>query len=264
MSDAAPVRLFATDIDGTVLSDDAGAHDFRAAWEALDPERRPLLVYNSHRTVADIQWLILERRLPAAEFIIGGLGTEIMDPLDAHVADEFRGTLDASWDAAAVAQIVGTLPDVRLQRSEYLTAHRLSWHWVRANRADVARLEARLHTAGLDVRLSYTGDVFLDIVPSRAGKGNALAWLCSRIGVPLENVVVAGASASNISMFGLPGVRGILPVNSSSELFAATSRAKPIITLRNGPLGVLAGLRQLGVIDSEQTATLSPEAGRFR
>ena len=96
-----PIRLFATDVDDTVLGDAASADQFRQVWESLEVERRPLLVYNSSRTVRDVEWLILERKIPAAEFIIGGIGTELQDPVDPHVAEEFRTSVAAGWDRAA-------------------------------------------------------------------------------------------------------------------------------------------------------------------
>ena len=78
MNDSArpTVRLFATDIDDTILGDAVAAERFRLTWQSLDAERRPLLGYNTGRNVGDPQWLVLERRLPPPDFLIGGIGTE--------------------------------------------------------------------------------------------------------------------------------------------------------------------------------------------
>jgi sucrose-6-phosphatase len=250
-SPAADVRLLASDLEDTLVGQRASEERFRACWESLGAESRPLLVYNTGLNIAHARWLILERRLPAPEFIIGGLGTELEDPVDPQTALEFRAQLTAGWDIAAVERIIEAIPGVQRQSDEFLNPSKSSWHWHRASAAEIARLGGQLAQAGLDVQVSYTGGVFLDVVPRRGGKGHALAWLCQRIGLPLEHVLVAGASANNSSMFALPGVRGIVVSNASRELFAATGALKPFLALAAMADGVLAGLKHFGVIQPQ-------------
>ena len=192
--------------------------------------------------MSDTQWLVLERRIPAPEFIIGGVGTEMHDPLDARLAADFHAAIAPGWDRAKVEHVVERLPGVHRQPAEFLNPCKASWHWPHASIVDVAHLKAHLAMAGLDVTVSYTNDVYLDVVPRFAGKGNALAWLCRRIGVALDQVLVAGAGANNASMFALPGVRGLLVGNASPEL-AAT--AGPFHILGSRELGADAALRTL-------------------
>ena len=242
------VRLFATDLEDTLLGEVAAARHFREVWESLDPEQRPLLVYNSGRSVRDIQWLVLERRIPKAEFIIGGIGTEVHDPIDPNCSAEFHASISKSWEPARVEAIVHELPGVRLQPEEFLNPCKRSWYWPRASSGELARLEARFREAGLRVTMVYSDSVFLDVIPGDAGKGNALAWVCRRIGVQLADVLVAGAGANNCSMFALPGVRGVVVGNASSELFASSSPFSPMITRESNANGVLAALSHFGVV----------------
>lgn len=242
------VRLFATDLEDTLLGEVAAAGHFREVWEAIDPEQRPLLVYNSGRSVQDIQWLVLERRIPKAEFIIGGIGTEVHDPIDANCSAEFHASIAHAWDPARVESIVQEVPGVRLQPEEFLNPCKRSWYWPRASGGELARLEARLREAGLIVTVLYSENVFMDVIPRGAGKGNALAWVCRRTGVQLTNVLVAGAGANNCGMFALPGVRGVIVGNASSELFASSAPFTPMITRETNASGVLAALSHFGVV----------------
>lgn len=250
MSTQNPVRLFASDLDGTLLGDDAALKRFQAAWDSLDDAQRPLLVYNTARSVADTRWLVLEGRLPSPEFIIGGLGTEVHDPIDQHVMDEFSATLASGWDRATVEAVVGLVPGIRPQPAEFQGTYKSSWHWHLASAAQVAQLGVRLEQSGLDVTVCYSADVHLDVIPRRAGKGHALAWLCQRIGVRVDEVVVAGTSGNNRSMYALPGVRGIVPGNASRELLTSSTACKPFLTGAAYADGVIAGLAHHGVFSS--------------
>lgn len=244
-----PVRLFASDIDDTILGDAAAAEQFRLTWESLDADQRPLLVYNTARSIGDTRWLLLDRRIPEPEFIIGGLGTEMHDPVDAHAAEEFRASIAAGWNRSEVERVVEAIPGVRRRAQDFPNPCRSSWHWPCATHGDIARAELLLRKVGLDVAVNYTGGMCLDIIPRGAGKGNALAWLCRRIAVPLDAVLVAGASGDNSSMFALAGVRGILVPNASRELFVGTGPFKPLITRKKMAEGVLAGLEHFGIFE---------------
>lgn len=246
------VRAFAVDPDNT-LETPADAARFKTLWESLDPKRRPLLVYNGGRAVEDTKWRVLEGVIPAAELIIGSLGTEVFDPVDPSAGPAFASHIATGWDRAAVARTVGGVPGARLQPPEFQTEFKVSWHWHRATPAEKVRLEMRLKDAGLEVGVLYTSGVFLDVIPLRAGKGRALAWLCERINVPLSCVLVAGAAANNVEMFNLPGVQGFLPGDAASELCAGSVAKRPFMTTGRGAEGIIAGLHHFGVLCLESS-----------
>lgn len=248
---ARPIRLFAPDIDDAMLGDPAAARRFLETWEALPAELRPLLVYNSDRSVGEMLWLVMERRLPPAEFIIGGIGTEIYDPVDGHAAEEFRAGITVRWDPDAVGRLVDAIPGVRRQPAEFTHPRKLGWYWPAATARDLARLEIQLEQAGFEVTVGYSGQIHLDLIPRRAGKGNALAWLCRRIDVPLDQVLVAGAGGNNGSVFALPGVRGLLLGHAGRDLFAAASQFHPWVARAAGAHGLLEGLGHFGVLQPE-------------
>ena len=45
------IRLFATDLDGTLLGNPESTQRFKETWEGVARATRPLLVYNSGRSV---------------------------------------------------------------------------------------------------------------------------------------------------------------------------------------------------------------------
>lgn len=249
MPDArAPIRLFSVDLDGTLLGNPESAQRFKETWESLARDTRPLLVYNSGRSLKDTRALIAARKLADCDYIIGGVGTEFFDAKNPGDVPEFVAQFGEGWNLPLVEQIVSATPGVERQPPEFLHPYKSSWYLNRANRAQIDALTQRLADAGLHVTVVYSSLRHLDVLPSRANKGNALAWLCRRINVPLEHVLVAGDTGNDASMFLLPGVQGIVVENAQPELFEAVVKLPAFVATKVMADGVLEGLKHFGII----------------
>lgn len=251
------IRLLSTDLDGTLLGSPEGTRRFGQAWHTLKAGRRPLLVYNTSRTIHDTLGLVEARDLPEPDFVIGSVGTELHDSLY-NRAEDFRLQFTEGWDVERVRQVVSSIAGVREQPGDFAHAYKSSWFWLRARREEIERLRELLRAAGLQVHVDYSCRYFLDIVPLRAGKGRALAWLCQRLHIPLANVLVAGDSGNDASMFALAGVKGIAVANALPELLGEVTGLKVFISQAAMADGVLDGLRHFGVLGA---AAASEAAG---
>jgi sucrose-6F-phosphate phosphohydrolase len=242
------IRLFATDLDGTVIGNPESTQRFRHAWETLDAATRPLLVYATGRSVSDTQALVAAQRLPRADFIIGGVGTELIDAGGKHDFADYIAQFGEGWDLGKIESIVGSVPGIERQPPEFLHPYKSSWYWHRVDRAQLETLERRLKEAGLRVNLVYSSLRYLDVLPLRANKGNALAWLCARLDLPLEAALVAGDTGNDSSMFLVPGVKGIVVENAQPELFEAVVKLPVFVSRQIMADGVLEGLKHFGII----------------
>lgn len=245
----ANIRLFSTDLDGTLLGHPEATVRFGEQWAALDPHRRPLLVYNTGRSIADTQALVANRGLPEPEFIIGSVGTELHDSLY-NRGGEFRAQFGEAWDTALIEDIVHAIPGVRQQPADSRHAFKSSWLWPRARRDELEELEQQLRRAGLAAAVNYSCRYFLDIVPARAGKGPALAWLCRRLSISFRDVLVAGDSGNDNSMFLLPDINGIVVENALPELSAIADERRCFIARQPMADGVIEGLVHFGILSS--------------
>lgn len=252
------VRLFSTDLDGTLLGNPDAAIRFTEQWCALEPARRPLLVYNTGRTVADTRALVSARQLPQPDAIIGSVGTEVHHDTP-DCTDAFCSRFRLGWNADVVDEIVGAIPGIRRQPVDRLP-FKSSWFWVRARRDELEQLERRLHEAGVRATLIYSCRYFLDVVPQHGGKGRALTWLCERLGIPLAHVVVAGDTGNDTSMFLLPDVRGIVVENALPELLAAALNPRTFVARLAMADGVLEGLTHFGVLPRDTNGSDSRAA----
>src|SRR6187551_1888772 len=109
------IRLFSTDLDGTLIGNPESAQRFKHAWELLNGDERPLLVLNSGRSVQDIRSLIAARKLPEPDFILGGVGTELHDPKNRSELSGFGAQFGEGWDLGKVEEIVGSMSGIERQ-----------------------------------------------------------------------------------------------------------------------------------------------------
>jgi len=248
MTDSAAIRLFSTDIDGTILGDPESANRFKSIWEQIPKHQRPLLCYNSGRMVDDVSGLVQEGQLPDPEYIIGGVGTQVFDFTAAELFKDFNQVLSEGWDLEKVEGIAGGFPGIERQPAELLHAFKSSWYLYDAPPGAIAQLQQQLQGAGLDVEVIYSSQRDLDVLPKKANKGNALGWLCESLSISPEEVLVAGDSGNDTAMFQVDGVRGIAPKNAHPDLRSALTDRRVYLASKEIADGVLEGLVHYEVI----------------
>lgn len=224
MATEMPFRLFSADLDGTLAGDRDASRRFSRYWQSLDPSHRPLLVYNSGRLIDDILAFTEEEELPRADALIGGVGTMLLSNSLADIGEDYdRALAETGYDARRIEALVTNERGIVRQPERYQHRFKSSWYLHDASTQELDNLFAKLNNEGLSVRIVYSSNRDLDILPANADKGAALAWLCERIDVTPDEVIVAGDSGNDRSMFLMEGVRGIIPANALAEL---TSLAK--------------------------------------
>lgn len=64
----------------------------------------------------------------------------------------------------------------------------------------------------------FSSDAYLEVFSKKAGKGNALKWLCEQKNIPISDSLAAGDSMNDLSMLEVAGT-AIVMKNAESELF---------------------------------------------
>lgn len=244
----AAVRLFVSDLDGTVLplAGGDGAHRFTIWWNSLSSSSRPLLCYSSGRLCADVRATVPEVGLPPPDYIIGGVGTSLIDA-DGRQLPGFQERFRAGWERSLVQEVMAGVPGIELQPARFQSPFKSSWFLYGADAARIADIEAALAAVELRVRVVYSSDRDLDVLPADAGKGRAVEWLCKQVHVATRNVVVAGDTENDLAMFQVPGVRGIAVANARAGLLGGLSACQAHHATAPEVDGVIEGLELYGV-----------------
>lgn len=234
------MRLFSTDIDGTIYDGPASARRFASFW-ASQPAA-PLLAYNTGRGSDDALDLIASVGLPVPDYLITGVGTVIHGANGEGELVGWSNCLGDDWDRGLVEKMVSTSSRARLQPPECQGPHKSSWFWEDADLSLVGEVLERLAAEGVRAQAVYSSNRDLDFLPVRANKGNAVAWLAREVGLAPAEVVVAGDSGNDASMYEIEGVRGIVVANAEPALVETTRRLGHYHASKTCAEGVIEGL----------------------
>jgi len=149
------------------------------------------------------------------------------------------------------------VPGIRPQPERYQSPFKSSWFLDDASDDRLAEIRHRLAQVELDVTVIYSSHRDLDVLPAKADKGNAIRWLIARLELEPSQVVVAGDTGNDSSMFRIEGVRGIVVGNARDELLEAVTGCHVHHAASPEADGVIDGLRHYGVLPAEP-----PPSGR--
>jgi hydroxymethylpyrimidine pyrophosphatase-like HAD family hydrolase len=195
--------VLATDLDGTFL----GGNDAQRAdlYEWIEARRDTVtLIFVTGRDLPHVRYLCSEEGVPWPDYVIGDVGTtvvagrafEAVEPIEAWIAERWGDS------GPAVRRLLDEAPGLDLQPTPF--RYRVSYYWD-PDAWDPAVRE-RIEGLGLDCLTS--AGTYLDVLPRGISKGPTLLRLLEHLQIPGEEVLVAGDTLNDLSLFrtGLPGV----------------------------------------------------------
>lgn len=238
-------RLLATDLDGTFIGDDQAMFEL---WALLERHEIPV-VFSTGRHLRSIEDFYAEKQADRrADVCVCMVGTDIhFRSNGAYVLDNaWHEQIRFNWDKQAIERILQSIPEATLQDQQWQSPFKSSYYLEQNAPARLAEIHERLARAGLDAKVVYSADRFLDLLPIRSGKGEAIRYVAERQGVPPENVITCGDTGNDLDMMRRDlGFRSIAVGNAAAEL---KSLREGHVYHADGSFasGILEGLRTYG------------------
>jgi glucosylglycerol-phosphate synthase len=235
-SGSVTIRLLATDLDGTFLG--GRQADRLALYRIFRRPDSPRLVFVTGRGVESVLPLLADPLIPDPEFIIADVGATVV------VGDGLRPVTPLQWDIdhewVGVDAVLAALGDVPgIVRQPVPQERRVSFYV--ETEAAVHRVRERM--ADLPVEVLWSAATYLDVLPRGASKGRTLARLVDQLGLPPSEVLVAGDTLNDLSLYH-HGFRGVVVGGAEAGLVDATRGMRGVHLARAaGAGGVIEGLR---------------------
>ncbi|BBK43861.1 hypothetical protein STVA_38810 [Allostella vacuolata] len=237
----APGLVLATDLDGTFLGGSAAAR--RQLYDALSARDDVVLVFVTGRDLDFIRDLVDTPGMPRPDWIVGDVGTTVVDGRDFRPLAAIDGEIARRWGDAGqrVRALLADEPGLQLQPTRF--RHRVSYYY------DPARLRpetvAKVEAAGFDCLLS--AETFLDVLPRGIAKGPTLLRLITAQGLPADRVLVAGDTLNDLSLF-QTRLKGVAVGNSEPKLLEAVAGFDWVHrSAEPGAAGIADALRRFGL-----------------
>ncbi|MCI0361486.1 MAG: HAD family hydrolase, partial [Planctomycetaceae bacterium] len=212
-------QLVVSDLDGTLLGDDAALAQFARWYERA--RSRVALVYASGRFDASVRASVAATDLPEPDAIIGGVGTEIRCFRTGRELVDWPAVLPTlappHWDAAAVRRSLAEFPRLTLQPDEFQAGRKVSYFLMDATADELTAIDALLRHFHLACEIVYSSREHLDVLPRGINKGTAARQLADAWRIGADSVIVCGDTANDLALF-QQGFRGVVVANAHDEL----------------------------------------------
>ena len=207
-----------SDLDGTLIDKTAadGLDELKAWMNAHKDE--VIFGVASGRNKKLTMEALANHGLDNTDIMICSAGSEVYYTHKFIADNGYEKYIDYQWKRDELKKVLEKFKGIRLQESEAQWPFKLSYYVDDGfNEDDLANLYKYLDDARLRAKVLVTENTYLDFLPFRSGKGNAVRYLSYKWKLPLENFITAGNSGNDIDM--LKGkARGIVVANYSPEL----------------------------------------------
>jgi sucrose phosphatase-like protein len=215
-------RLLATDLDGTFIGDDDAMHRL---WAEL-AQQDILVGFSTGRHLKAIHDFYEQKNVDRrADCCVCMVGTDIYFRRNgAYELDSgWHLIISERWDKEAVEAILHSIPECEMQDAEWQSPFKSSYFLEENAEARLKEIRAKLSEKGLEAKVVYSADRFLDLLPAKSGKGEAVRYAAEQYDIEPSSVITSGDTGNDLDMMRPElNFRCIAVGNAAPELKAFT------------------------------------------
>lgn len=232
-------RAIVTDLDQTLIGDRDGLEQFLAFMR--DKRKEVSFVIATGRRVDSALALMKKHGIPHPDILITSLGTRIQYGRALTEDDLWVEHIDHDWSARRVRLALSRrpVPGLTLQEQRHQTPFKISYYYDARTAPSLAKLNTLLRKQEITANVILSFGQFLDIVPARASKGQALRYAAQRLDIPLEQMLVAGGSGADEDMIRGNTLAVVVANRHHEELSTLPSKDRIYFARQSHAAGIL-------------------------
>lgn len=204
-------NILITDLDGTLTGNAAGLSEFKVFLNSF--EQTVYLIYVTGRHLHSAMHLITTDSLPVPYMFITDIGTAIYDGDTFQEDIQWQQQMQDNWDAESVFELSNGIEGLHLQSLP--NTKRVSF--IAEKIESVHRLKHALSKNRVMHKLIFSKDKYVDILPKKSGKGNAVFHILQKNFGAHIRILIAGDSGNDAEMLSL-GYPSVVVGNAHPEL----------------------------------------------
>lgn len=233
-------RAVVADLDQALVGDDESLKQLCAL---LRKERKTCAFgVATGRPLESALRVIRRHGIPAPDILITALGSEIHYGRELKLDDWWESHIDHQWTPRKVRRVMAKVEGVELQPKEQQSPFKISYFYDPEKAPKVDDIQSLFYQAELPVNLVLSFGHFLDVLPARASKGLALRYAAHQFSIPLDRILVAGGSGSDVDMMRGNTLAVIVADRHDDELATLTELDRVFVPSTKHAAGILEAI----------------------
>lgn len=242
-------RLVFTDIDNTLVGDDASLADLLELFQ----KHRETIGWGvaTGRSLNMALDALTDSNVPLPDIIICSVGTEIYYGPRLSIDNGWRQHLAYKWKPDVIRNVLERLDFLELQEAEAQHRFKISYYIDPEKDPDIlAKVHYALKSKRVRYNLIYSHGQFMDILPYRASKGKAVRYLSYKWELPLSNIMVCGDSGNDEDML-RGNTSSVIVGNFRDELEHLRGLRRTYFSKKEYAAGIIDGMNHYGLLEEQ-------------
>jgi sucrose-phosphate synthase len=232
-------RMLVCDIDNTLIGDKQALQKLQDIINGTDGKIG--FGVATGRNLESTQKILKQWKVPTPDLLITAVGSEIHYGHRMLQDSDWQKHINYRWQPAAIKKAIKRFPGLKMQAASEQLQFKISFNVDPDKVPPMREISAYLRQHDIHVKLIYSHEAYLDVMPIRASKGLAVRYIAMKWGITPDRILVAGDSGNDEEM--LKGnTLGVVVGNYSKELAKLKGRDRIYFAEQEFAHGVIEGM----------------------
>ncbi len=241
-------KAIVSDIDNTLIGDQEGLERL-LGWLHENAGKVAFGIATGRALESTVK-VLKEWNLPTPDVLITSVGTEINYGFDLRPDTGWEKHIRHLWRPDDLLRALMEIPGIKPQLKENQRKFKISYNVTPELLPPLSEISEHLLSFNLNANIIYSHQAYLDILPVRASKGQAIRYLAYKWGLPLNAFLVAGDSGNDAEMM-LGDTLGVIVGNHSPELISLRGHHQVYFAKACNAWGILEGIDHYHFADKQ-------------